>query len=149
MIINYVAAYHFYKHNPDKTDPFPLVRLFGDNTTAESWMSKACTSSLTGRALGRVLCALMIDNPVGTDVDHVTSEENEISDRISRIKSETDTLLGIDSLMQDFPALTGCRRFQPSSKLISLLMDAISQRKLIDPLEANSSILGTPGRVIT
>ena len=47
----------------------------------------------------------MIDNPVGTDVDHVTSEENEISDRISRIKSETDTLLGIDSLMQDFPAL--------------------------------------------
>ena len=91
----------------------------------------------------------MIDNPVGTDVDHVTSEENEISDRISRIKSETDTLLGIDSLMQDFPALTGCRRFQPSSKLISLLMDAISQRKLIDPLEANSSILGTPGRVIT
>ena len=80
MIINYVAAYHFYKHNPDQTDPFPLVRLFGDNTTAESWMSKACTSSLIGRALGRVLCALMIDNPVGTDVDHVTSEENEVSD---------------------------------------------------------------------
>ena len=149
MIINYVAAYHFYKHNPDPTDPFPLVRLFGDSTTAESWMSKACTSSLIGRALGRVLCALMIDNPVGTDVDHVTSKENEVADRISRIKSDTDTLLGIDSLMQDFPALTGCKRFQPSSKLISLLMDAISQRKLIDPLEVNSRILGTPGQIIT
>ena len=149
MIINYVAAYHFYKYSPDRTDLFPLVRLFGDNTTAESWMSKACTSSLIGRALGRVLCALMIDNPVGTDVDHVTSEENEVSDRISRIKSDTDSLLGIDSLMQDFPALTGCRRFQPSSKLISLLMDAISQRKLIDPLEVNSSILETPGQIIT
>ena len=149
MVINYVAAYHFYKHNPDPDDPFPLVRLFGDNAAAESWMSKACTSSLIGRALGRVLCALMIDNPVGTDIDHVTSEDNEVSDRISRIKSESNTLIGIDSLLQDYPKLSGCRQFQPSSKLISLLMDAISQKKLIDPLEANSEVLATPGRIIS
>lgn len=58
MIINYVASSHYYRSRPDPTDPFPIVRLFGDNSTAESWMTKTCTSSLAGRALGRLLCAL-------------------------------------------------------------------------------------------
>ena len=149
MIITYAAAYHFYKEAPDPTDPFPLVRLFGDNSTAESWMRKTCTKSMPGRALGRLLCALMIGNPVGIDVEHVTSEDNDLADAISRMKSNDDTLLGISSLMQDYPPLRGCRRFQPSSQLLSLLMEAISQKKLIDPMDVNSKVLTDPGRTIT
>ena len=149
MIINYVACSYYFHIHPDPSDPFPLVRLFGDNSSAESWMTKTCTSSLAGRALGRILCALMIDNPVGNDVQHVTTEDNDVADAISRIKSESDTLRGIATLMQDCPELAGSRRFQPSSTLISLIMDAISQKKLIDPMIVASSILTTPGQFTT
>ena len=149
MIINYAAAYHFYKEAPDTTDPYPLVRLFGDNSTAESWMHKSCTKSMPGRALGRLLCALMIGNPVGIDVEHVTSEDNDLADAISRFKSNGDTLRGLPALLQEYPQLRGCRRFQPSSQLLSLLMEAISQRKLIDPMDVNSKVLTDPGRTIT
>ena len=147
MIINYAAAYHFYKETPDSTDPFPLVRLFGDNSTAESWMRKTCTRSLPGRALGRLLCALMIGNPVGLDIEHVTSEDNDLADAISRFKSNGDTLRGLPSLMQEFPRLRGCRRFRPSSPLLSLLLDAISQKKLLDPLAVNNAVLTNPGQI--
>ena len=131
MIINYVACSCYLQTHPDPSDPFPLVRLFGDNSSAESWMTKTCTSSLQGRALGRILCALMIDNPVGTDIQHVTTENNGTADAISCFKSESYTLRGIAFLMQDCPQLAGSEQFQPSSTLISLIMDTISLKKFL------------------
>ena len=57
-LVNYAAAYHFYKHNPDPSDPFPMVLFYADNTASESWMDKACNSSLIGRSLSRLQCAM-------------------------------------------------------------------------------------------
>jgi len=86
----------------------------------------------------------VIDNPVGTNIDHVTSKENDLADRISRLKTSSNTLRGLDSLMQDFPTLRGCTQYHPSSQLISSIMDAILRKKLIDPLTANKAALTTP-----
>ena len=149
QLVTYAAAYHFYHNHPDPSDPYPMVLFYADNRCAESWMDKACNSSLIGRALSFTQCAMMINNNVGHHTGHVTTSENIIADRFSRIKRETNSMRGFQSILQDYPALAGCKRFQPSAVLISHLMDAISQKKFIDPMEVNASILRNPGQIIS
>ena len=149
ILVNYAAAYNFYHTNPDPSDPFPMVLFYADNTASESWTEKACNSSLIGRALSRLQCSMMMNNNVGVHTAHITTTDNIIADRISRIKRETNSMRGFSSILQDYPALAGCKRFQPSAALISHLMDAISQKKFIDPMEVNSSILSNPGQIIS
>ena len=149
ILVNYAAAYHFYHINPDPSDPFPMVLFYADNTASESWMEKACNSSLIGRALSRLQCAMMMNNNVGIRTAHITTTKNVIADRISRIKRETNSMRGFSSILQDYPALAGCKRFQPSAALISHLMDAISQKKFIDPMEVSASIRSNPGQFIS
>jgi len=149
IIVNYAAAYHFFREHPDPSDPFPMVLLYADNTASESWMEKACNSSLIGRALSRLQCAMMMNNNVGLHTAHITTVKNVIADRISRIKHETHSMRAFTSILQDYPALAGCRRFQPSAALISHLTDAILQKKYIDPMVVNASILKNPGQIIS
>lgn len=147
LLINYAAAFHFYREHPDPMDPFPSVLFYADNTAAESWMEKACNSSLIGRALSRLQCAMMMNNSVGFHTGHVTTTNNVIADRISRLKRESHSMRGFESLIQDYPELAGCKRFQPSAELISHIMDAISLKKYVDPMEVNRKLLTTPGHV--
>ena len=149
LIINYVAATHYYQTNPDPSDPYPSVLLYADNTTAESWVIKACKKSFIGRALGRLQCALMINNNVGINVAHITTKDNVIADRISRIKRETNILPELTSLFQDFPQLKSCNRFLPSAELISLVMQTLLQESVPDPILASRQALCTPGRITT
>jgi hypothetical protein len=121
--------------------------LIADNTAAESWMETACNSSLIGRALSRLQCAMMMNNNVGFHTGHVTTTNNVIADRISRLKRESHSMRGFESLLQEYPELAGCKRFQPSVELISHIMDAILLKKSVDPMEVNSKILTTPGHV--
>ena len=90
---------------------------------------------------------MMIDNPVGIVSDHVTTIANIVADHISRIKSKSNSVLGFASLVQDFPELAGCKRFHPSAELISHIMDAILQKKFVDPMEVSSSLLKNPGQI--
>ena len=147
LLINYAATYHFYKLHPDASDPYPLVLLRGDNTASESWIDKACNSSLIGRALSRLQCAMMMNNPVGIYSGHISTKDNIIADLISRIECESHSNREFLKISQDYPELDGCKRFQPSAELISHIMDAISQKKLLDPLVVNASILTSPGRI--
>ena len=148
LIINYVACYHFLVfREPDPTNPHPVVLLYADNTTAESWFVKACKRSFIGRALGRIQGALMINNPVGINVAHVTSKDNEIADGISRIKREADTVFGMDSLFKDHPKLKSCPRFHPSAELVSLILDTLSKDQFVDPLQVSRRVLACPGKI--
>ena len=149
ILINYAASYHFFQQNPDSSDPYPMVLFMADNTSSESWAEKGCNSSHIGRALSRLQCAMMMNNDVGLITDHITTTKNVIADRISRIKRETHSVRAFKTIKQDYPALAGCKRFQPSAALISHLMDAILQKKFIDPMAVSSSILKNPGQIIS
>ncbi len=151
LIINYIAATdYFQKYHDDPEDPYPTVLLYADNTTAEAWgKMKACKSSMTGRSLGRLQCALMINNRVGINIAHVTTKDNEIADRISRIKLETNIMPKFSDLMQDFPQLKSCRRFRPSQELVSSITAILLQEKSFDPLRAREKILADLGRSIS
>ena len=150
LIINFVAATHFFtKVAPSCANPSPTVMLFADNTTAEAWITKACKNTLEGRALGRLQCALMINNPVGINIGHVTSKDNEIADRISRFKNTNAATLGFPKLAQEFPQLMHCSRFHPSAELISFILDALLLKKCTNPLLIAQQLLADPGRITT
>ena len=91
----------------------------------------------------------MINNPVGTNVDHVTSEDNEIADRISRIASEAVLLTEMDKICKDYPSLQSCARFHPSAELTSLIMEALSTKNFTNPLTVSRRVLADPGRITT
>jgi hypothetical protein len=150
VLINYAASVHYWitEGNQDtRKIPYPRVLIKADNVSAEIWTIKGCKRSFVGRRLGRLQCAMMINNPVGLDTDHVDTKTNEIADRISRFKRETDTFLGFDKLMQEFPQLKSCRRFHPSKELISCVLDALLSKKLEDPLQVSAQVLRNPGKV--
>ena len=150
VLINYAACVCYWLiegNSAAKNIPYPKVLIRADNKSSEFWATKGCKRSMVGRCLGRLQCAMMINNPVGLDTGHVTTKKNYIADYISRIKRETDVLVGFDKLKQDFPQLQSCRRFHPSSELISLIMDALLSKKLVDPVALNLVLLKNPGRI--
>ena len=88
----------------------------------------------------------MINNNVGINIVHITTKANEIADRISRAKTETDILPNFEKLVQDFPRLTSCRHFHPSPELVSSIIAIMLQKKSFDPLAAKDSILADLGK---
>ena len=150
LIVNYAAAtFVLLRVMRSSKDPHPAVLLYADNRTAEAWLVKASKASHGGRALGYIQAAIMINNPVGTNVDHVTSEDNEIADRISRIASEAVLLTEMDKICKDYPSLQSCARFHPSAELTSLIMEALSTKNFTNPLTVSRRVLADPGRITT
>ncbi len=152
ILINYAASTHYW-HTLDNISrrniAYPTTLIWADNTTADTWTRKGCKRSMIGRSLGRLQCALMMNNPVGINTDHITTHANIIADKISRHKSESDSLLHFHLLSQEFPSLRGCRRFLLSHALLSAIMDSLLSAPMIDPLSINEQVLNNPGRIAT
>lgn len=149
VIINYAAVCLYFQENQDPSNPYPTALLFADNTTAECWGIKGCKRSHLGRALSRLLCALLINNPVGLSLARVSTHDNEIADLISRLKKESDSLTFFSDLAKSHPQLRTCRRFHPNPKLISAISDALLLGTTIDPLALNKLLLNNPGKFTT
>ena len=149
LIINYAAMSLYYRKNKDPSNPFPIALLYADNVAAEIWCMKGCKRSMLGRALGRLLCALMLNNPLGLSTARVTTKDNFIADEISRLKSEKDSLSFFVTLVQSYPQLRGCNRFLPSQELLSALTEALLTGKIVDPVKLNKIVLANPGSFTT
>ena len=89
----------------------------------------------------------MINNPVGIWALHVTTHENIINDRISRILTEYHLLFDIPKLFQEYHDLQHMRRFQPSAELISHVMDTLLTDNFVDPLHLSRRLLANPGKI--
>ena len=79
----------------------------------------------------------MANNPVGTNVDHVMSEDNKIADKIPHIESELALLTEIQKIYKDHPSPQSCQRFHPCAELKLLIMETLLAKKFINPLEAS------------
>jgi hypothetical protein len=151
IIVNYAAAYHYWvtQNNIMKTGiQYPTTQIMADNKTAESWTTKGCKRSMTGRALGRLQCALMINSPVGIYTDYINTKDNIIADEISRFEKLQLMLSKMSNLYQRFPSLGACRRFIPSPDLFSYIKDCLLQKQLTDPLIVRKLVQENPGRIV-
>jgi hypothetical protein len=124
-----------------RDDPYPVVNIKGDNTCAESWAKKGSKKSTMGRALGRVLAALLLNSPVGLRVEHISTTANVVADLISRIKNETHLLTEIPKIQAEHPELAGCKRLHLTSFQTSCIMEAILQADCKDPLAISKQLL--------
>ena len=138
VIMNYCAALTVLAQDGSVEDPFPVVLNITDNVSALNWTLHTSKCSLIGRALARFFCGLMIGSPLGINSKWINTHENEVADRISRLKKanlSTSPFFSIDykNLQQDYPELRTCRSFLPSRELLSCLYSILLTRKSPDP----------------
>ncbi|KAL3803843.1 hypothetical protein HJC23_004005 [Cyclotella cryptica] len=137
---------HHLETRATRGDPNPLYRLECDNTAGESWLTRGCTSSATGRDLARLQAALLLDQGAGYRFRRVDTKTNVIADGISRIPCKTSQTHEFSLLLTQAPSLLGCRRFLPNADLTSSIVDVLLRTDCLDPLTASKQLLIDPGR---
>ena len=103
---------------------FPTLLNWTDNKTAKSWIKKAATKTEKGKALQRILCSIMINNPLGIKTDYIKGETNVLADSISRVFTSSSNT-SFYKLHQTFPYLKFWMRFHPSHELLSAIYSAL------------------------
>ena len=100
-IISYAAVTVLFKDNPKLcSHPYPLLLNKTDNKTSEAWIRKAATKTVKGSALQRILCILMINNPVGLKAEYIEGVLNIHADAISRTYSKPNKPLSFHKLFR-------------------------------------------------
>ena len=92
---------------------------------------------------------MMIDNPVDIYTGHVTTKNNVVADKISRIKKEANSVSDYSFILQDYPKLAGRKPTWSSAALISHIMDDILQERNIWQMEVNNNVLTSPRQIIS
>ena len=105
--------------------PYPVLLNWTDKQTSQACIKKAFTKTAKGKALQRILCILMINDPVGFKVDYIEGSKNILADRISRLYSNSATPPSFTSLIQEFPQMKLWNIFLPSPELLSTLYSAL------------------------
>ena len=102
---------------------YPVLLNWTDNKSAQAWIRKAATRTEKGKALQRLLCSLMINNPLGFKADYIEGSSNILADSISRTVASSN--YSFNDLFQNFPQINSWMRFHPSQELLSYLFSAL------------------------
>ena len=125
IIITYAGAIAALKQSKlISTQPYPVLSLASDNTSAVAWTKKAVISNEIGKGLAQTFCNLLMTNELGLHTHHIAGSANIAADRISRMSSSKFSS-EFRSLLQDHPELRSCRRFHPNPLLLSSLMQTL------------------------
>ena len=142
IIINYCATIVKFANCKINDDPYPVVLCVTDNTSALNWTLHTSKKSIIGRALARFFCGLLIGSRIGVNAKWISTIENTIADKISRLKENinSDSLISHSSssiydyskLKQEHEELKVCSFFQPSPKLLSLIWGILLTQRCPD-----------------
>lgn len=137
VIINYCAALVTLATYNITDDPHPVILSITDNTSALNWTIHTSKNSIIGRALARFFCGLLINSPLGINSEWIATDENEVADKISRIKKQQSNSshhfsFDYSSLKKEFAELKNCTFFQPSPELLSMIWEILLTRKCPD-----------------
>jgi hypothetical protein len=128
IIMNYCASLVVFATQKINDDPHPVVLCITDNTSALNWTLHTSKKSIIGRALARFFCGLLIGPNVGVNVKWISTIDNVIANKISRIKTTNLEPCSLPTynyanLQQEHKELKVCSFFQPSPKLVLLLWE--------------------------
>jgi hypothetical protein len=107
IIVNYCAALVAFTSKRINDDLHPVVLCVTDNTSALNGTLHTSKKSRISRALARFFCGLLIGSNVGIYAKWISTVENEIADKISRLKNSPQLnphhpLLTIPTIMPTF-----------------------------------------------
>jgi hypothetical protein len=136
VVINLAAAIYFCWLDGIDLSAYPLLANDCDNMSACSWTNSYCKSSLIGRALGRLFIGLLMGTDLAIQAEWISTLENEIADEISRLRKSRGKEGEYDysQLLTNYPVLSSCRQFQPSSILLGWISDVLLRNASPDPL---------------
>ena len=130
VVIGLAATIVAWEETPDPKPMHPLMQIFTDNTTAESWTKRiAGLNTVQARALARLLCHLLMLTPdLGLSAEYLDGKLNGTADYLSRLRKQLgpNTPLNFSTLIQKYPSLRTCRRFRPSQEFLCLLYSSLS-----------------------
>jgi hypothetical protein len=141
IIVNYCASLVFFSTRKVNNDPHPVVLCVTDSTRVLNWTLHTSKKSSIGRALASFFCGLLIGSNIGIHAKWISTVKNEVADKISRLKKLTTTDSKSSSthhtydyvnLQQEHKELKACIFFQPSHKLVSLLLGILLTGKYPD-----------------
>jgi hypothetical protein len=123
VIIIYCTALHVVRTSPVTDDPHHVILNITNNSSALSWTLHTCKRSKIRRMLACFFCALLINLPLGINLQWISTMDNKIADNISCLKqqSENNSSPAFDYtiLKQTYPELRHCFFFQIQPELIS------------------------------
>ena len=129
-IINYAAITTLFQDKHlSVVHEFPILLNWTDNTSAKTWLRKAATKTKKGKPLQRLLCSLMINNPVGIRAEHIAGLSNTLADAISRVYSTSFSQISFNKIFQTFPQMKSWKRFHPSQELLSAIYLGLLQEQ--------------------
>jgi hypothetical protein len=136
IIINYCASLVMFATQKVNNDPHLVILCVTDNTSVLNWTLCMSKKSMIGCALARFFCRLMIGLNIGVNAKWISTIENVIADKISRLKKLINTYSNSPSssspaydyanLQQEHKELIACTFFQPSPKLVLLIWEVLS-----------------------
>ncbi len=133
VIINYCAALYIFWTTNITEDPHPVLLNIIDNASALSWTLHTCKRSRIGCLLAHFFCSLLINSPLGINLQWISTVDNKIADDISRLKKQSDTNpapnFDYTTLKQTYPELNHCSFFQIQPKLISMIWAIVLTEK--------------------
>jgi hypothetical protein len=142
IIINYCATIVKFANCKINDDPYPVVLCVTDNTSALNWTLHTSKKSIIGRALARFFCGLLIGSRIGINAKWISTIENVIADKISRLKENFNSDSSVSQspsstynyskLKQEHEELKVCSFFQPSPKLLSLIWEILLTQRCPD-----------------
>ena len=125
-IISYAAVTVLFKDNPKLcSKSYPLLLNLTDDKTSEAWIRKAVTKTVKDSAWQRILCILMINNPVGLKAKYIKGVRNVHADAILRIYSNPNKPLSFYQLFQDFSQMKSWARSHSIQELLSNIYFAL------------------------
>ena len=82
-IVSYVAVAALFKKDPELcSHPYPILLNMIDNENSEAWVREAAIKTIKYSALQRILCILLINNPVGMKAKYIEIIRNIHADAI-------------------------------------------------------------------
>jgi hypothetical protein len=153
VIINYCAALHIFRTTNATEDPHPVLLNITDNASALSWTLHTCKRSRIGRLLACFFCSLLINSPLGINSQWISTNDNKIADKISRLKKQTDTNsapnFDYTTLKQTYPELNHCSFFQIQLELISKIWEIVMTKNRPSHEEVQTLKQRPLGKLIT
>jgi hypothetical protein len=138
IIINYCASLVIFSTREVNDDSHPVVLCITDNTSALNWTLHTSKKTSIGKPLARFFCGLLIGSNIGIHAKWISTGKNINADKISRLKKLTTTdsksssthhTYDYANLQQEHKELKACSFFQPSPKLVLLLLGILLKRK--------------------
>jgi len=136
IIISLAAAITAWEcMTPTARPTHPILLILSDNKTAEAWTRRVSgMRDRSARTLGKIFAHLLMFSDVGCNAAYLEGDKNDVADYISRIFNKDHSQpVSFANITQKFPQLTGCRHFQMSAELRSLLFSALLTGSAITP----------------